>query len=391
MKRIGNILTGCFEHGYSVEELKTTVIDTLSPFFSNAYALKQYWTDAELLSAFEYIIRYQCDEIFSSKIIELIKFYQAVYVQYPNEMLDIVTHSVCNLLQKENIMWHKRNNEISFESDELDEIVVKAMAQIGSVLEIGVKPILMELWAYVKLISNGRVDYKKIQELRFGTIIQNLLNAHYFEDILQTKPQMLKLSDWRNIAYHHSYRVLQSQEFLCTYGKDNSVVFNVDELKSYTYQIIRAANILSIARMFFIFDHLEAIKGYCTEHGNDYSTAYISKSLQKNSIAVSFLSQGYKLLSIHEDDEFCVADIQDLTDTSSMSKTEKMKRWIHVSQYQMIIWKLTQKEKITINYFSPELINEFSCGINGDICRKVFEGTKNPSDIAAQMEIDIKI
>ena len=68
-----------------------------------------------------------------------------------------------------------------------------------------------------------------------------------------------------------------------------------------------------------------------------------------------------------------------------------MKRWIHVSQYQMIIWKLTQKEKITINYFSPDLINEFSCGITGDICREVFEGTKNPSDIAAQMEIDIKI
>ena len=160
MKRIGNILTGCFEHGYSVEELKTTVIDTLSPFFSNAYALKQYWTDAELLSAFEYIIRYQCDEIFSSKIIELIKFYQAVYVQYPNEMLDIVTHSVCNLLQKENIMWHKRNNEISFESDELDEIVVKAMAQIGSVLEIGVKPILNGIMGICE------IDFKRSSRLQ---------------------------------------------------------------------------------------------------------------------------------------------------------------------------------------------------------------------------------
>lgn len=392
MRKIDSMLTECFEQGYTVNDLKATVIDTLSPYFENIDVLNKFWTDSELLSAFEYIVRYQYDNIFLMALDEVIYFYRAVYSKHPSEVLDIITCSAYLLLQKENIMWQKRNNEPYFESNEIDEIVIKAMEHIGSTLEVGVKPIAAELWAYEKLLSKGNADLKAIQSLQFGIIVQNLLDAHRFESILKTEPHKLKLSDWRNIAYHHSYQILQSEEIQCTYGKNTNILkISIDELKSYTYQIIRSSNILSIAHMIFVFDHIEAIEKYSEEHGSDYSNLRISKSLQMSSIAVNLLSQGFKLLAINEDSRSSIADIQDLMDTSRMSKAEKMKRWIHSSQFQILIWKVTQKNKIILNYFSSEFINEFSCNITGDICREVFQGTKELSDIASQMEMDIKI
>lgn len=56
MKRICNMLTECFEQGYTIEDLKFTVVDVLSSFFNSTNTFKKYWTDAELLSNISFVI-----------------------------------------------------------------------------------------------------------------------------------------------------------------------------------------------------------------------------------------------------------------------------------------------------------------------------------------------
>ncbi len=101
------------------------------------------------------------------------------------------------------------------------------------------------------------------------------------------------------------------------------------------------------------------------------------------------MSQGYKLISIEEGDNTAIANFQDLIDTTSMSRDEKRKRWIQMSQYQLVIWNLTQKSRIVENYFTVEEVNEFSCSVSGDVCNAVDTGQKDLSYIASQMSIEI--
>ena len=132
---------------------------------------------------------------------------------------------------------------------------------IGNLLEVGVEPMLAELWACIKLSSKSSIDYNNVRNLKLSVIIQNIIDANYLRELLETKPHELKLSDWRNIAYHSSYQMIDDSTIRCTYGENNSqsIALKIDELKQYTIQIARTANIMAIARMIFMFDNLEMI------------------------------------------------------------------------------------------------------------------------------------
>lgn len=389
MSKIRSMLATCFSSGCTVEDVKYSVLEALSPYFIHKESLHKFWADAEILSAFEFVVRYQYDGIFQNNLVEVMDLYRTAYKQYPNETLDIIISSFPDLSQKENIMFYKRNNIPDFEGKDSYEILVHTMEFLGNLLEVGVKPIVAELWACTKLLSKGSADYKTIRELKFGTTVQNLIDTHHLTDILRTEPQQLKLSDWRNIAYHHSYQITDESEIQCSYGKNSAFTFsmNINELKMYTGQIVRSDNILSIARILFVFDNLETIHDHC----NNVSALYLSKSLEESNMETSFLSQGYRLISIEEDDNTATANFQDMLDTTSMSREEKRERWIHMSQYQMFIWKLTQKSRIVENYFTADEVNEFSCSVSGDVCSAVDSGQKDFTYVASQMSMEIKI
>lgn len=51
----------------------------------------------------------------------------------------------------------------------------------------------------------GCVDYEKIRKQDFGVIINNILDKDLLQSVLRIEPCGMKLSDWRNIAYHHTY------------------------------------------------------------------------------------------------------------------------------------------------------------------------------------------
>lgn len=41
------------------------------------------------------------------------------------------------------------------------------------------------------------------------------------QSVLRIEPCGMKLSDWRNIAYHHTYALRDDGNIDCTYGKGN--------------------------------------------------------------------------------------------------------------------------------------------------------------------------
>ncbi len=120
---------------------------------------------------------------------------------------------------------------------------------------------MQELYALIYLQQKGYVNYDKIRKQDFGVVVNNILDKGMLQSVLLVEPCGMKLSDWRNIAYHHIYLLDDNGNTNCTFGKCNinNIKISMQELEDYLHKIIRSSNILCIARRIFIFDFIDDI------------------------------------------------------------------------------------------------------------------------------------
>ena len=239
MGKIIKMISDCYEQGYSTQQLKDAVVSKLTPFFINKDNAEKYWSTAEMLSSFEVIIRYHHDETFVQLLQDVLTTYRAALNRNSEMVMQVICSSLFDFSQKENMMWTVRENVKQVDSDDYDESVIRYMKHIGDTLEIGTKHIIAELYTIVLLADGKTPDYEKIQRLDFGVNIGNILAQEKFQGLLRTSPIDIKLSDWRNIAYHHTYRIIDKDTIVCTYGKQqHTFSIGFDELMQYTYQVL---------------------------------------------------------------------------------------------------------------------------------------------------------
>lgn len=372
MGKIIEMISDCYEQGYSTQQLKDMVISKLTPLFSNKDNAEKYWSTAEMLSAFEFIIRYHHDETFLQLLQEVLTTYRAALERNSENVIQIFCDSIFDFSQKENMMWTVRENVKQVNSDDYDESVIRYMKHIGDTLEIGTKHIIAELYAIV-LIADGKTpDYEKIQRFDFGVNIQNILAQEKFKGMLLTEPINIKLSDWRNIAYHHTYRIIDKDTIICTYGKKQQTFsISFDELLQYTYQIVKASNILNIARSIFVYDYDKKIAEHQSVH--DHTSVRFRPSILEENLRTSMMSMGFYLSKVIVNDNTAVAAITDLRNNGGLGKDEQIMRHIHASQFLYHLWNTYRKKEVCIKYYSANGRFVFSCSVEGSVCERIGE------------------
>lgn len=373
MGRIIEMISDCYEQGYSTQQIKDMVISKLTPLFSNKDNAEKYWTTAEMLSVFEFIIRYHHDETFMQFLQEVLTTYRVALERNSENVMQIFCDSLFDFSQKENMMWTVRENVKQVNSDDYDESVIRYLKHIGDTLEIGTKHIIAELYAIV-LIADGKTpDYEKIQRFDFGVNVQNILAQGKFQGMLLTDPINIKLSDWRNIAYHHTYRIIDKDTIVCTYGKKQQTFsISFDELLQYTYQIVKASNILNIARSIFVYDYDEKIADYRSAHG--HTPVRFRPSILEENLRTSMMSMGFYLSKVEVNDNTAVAVITDLRNNGGLGRDEQIMRHIHASQFLYHLWNTYRKKEVCINYNSASGRFIFSCSVAGSVCERIGRG-----------------
>ena len=370
MGKIIEMISDCYEQGYSTQQFKDMVISKLTPLFSNKDNAEKYWTTAEMLSVFEFIIRYHYDETFMKLLQEVLATYRTALARDSEMVMQVICSSLFDFSQKENMMWTVRENVKQVDSDDFDESVIRYMKHIGDTLEIGTKHIIAELYAIV-LIADGKTpDYEKIQRLDFGVNIGNILAQEKFQGMLRTDPIDIKLSDWRNIAYHHTYRIIDKDTIACTYGKKQetfSISFN--ELTQYTHQIVKASNIINIARCIFVFDYDKEIANY--QGAQAHMPVRFRPAILEENLRTSMMSMEFYLSKVRVDDTSAVAEITDLRNNGALGKDEQIMRHIHASQFLYHLWNTYEKKKVCIEYYSASGQCIFSCSVDGTVCERI--------------------
>lgn len=381
--KIIDILKDSIEAGYTPEDIKEAVITTLSDYFENEAALNKYATTAEILSAYEFAIRYHHDSLFSTGLTEVINCYNEALKINPIETFKIILSTINEFSQKENLMWTVRQHTPSNVSTDQYEAVITYMKHIGDNLEIGTKHIVSEIYALTRLINGKAVDYKAIQTYEFGVVIKNILDQRKFESILRTIPIPIKLSDWRNIAYHHTYSV-ELGEIVCTYGKQNeNFKITFEELQGYVYQVVRASNIFNIARCIFVFDNLDTISAF---HLSDEKQIDFREPILMNQLKISLISQGFLLMKCEETDTTICIVLNDLENDGTLNKSETKKREIHSSQFLYNLWCAIQKTFLKITYCDKHGNKQFISSVSGSVCKTVSDGKEDISYLAKHVK-----
>lgn len=181
------------------------VIKVLEPYFDNADVLRKYAFDSQILSSYEFLVKYKRDEEFEEGIKLVTDYYKRVYKSYKQEMWHIILSTYELMVEDENKMCSIREKRIDFDDNDAYEEMLQIFNKIGDVLEVSVKHIVRELYALIYLYNNGNVDYNTIMRQSFGVVVNNILDKGLFHSILRIESYDMKISDWRNIAYHHTY------------------------------------------------------------------------------------------------------------------------------------------------------------------------------------------
>lgn len=216
---IDDMLIDVARQGYSSDDIKDAVVKVLQPYFTHMDVLNKYACDSQLLSAFEFFVRYYNESEFSQGIKEVTDCYKNANINFNKESWDIILSTYAVMVEDENKMWSIRNSKLNLQEDDPYEKMVQIFQRIGNVLEVSVKHIVQELYALIYLKYKGCVDYEKIRKQDFGVIINNILDKDLLQSVLRIEPCGMKLSDWRNIAYHHTYALGDDGNIDCTYGK----------------------------------------------------------------------------------------------------------------------------------------------------------------------------
>jgi hypothetical protein len=368
---VDKMLEGISKEGYSPEELKATVLIFLEPYFENKTLLHQYATHNQILSIFSYIVLYYSDETFAESMKEIINCYRKAYLNDSNQVEDIIISTADLMGQKENLMWTVKSNTPNEVSEDIYETTYSYMKHIGDCLEIGLKYRIFELCAMVEISYNHNIDYGNILNTNFGVAIQRLIDKNMFNKILITEPNGIKISDWRNIAYHHTYDILDSN-IICKYGKKGySFIISLDELRDYAGKIIKVCNIVDIARRIFLFDNREIFANHLNEdtiHVSDRETMKIGQ------LKTSMLSQGFKLMDCQVKQNNINAHIQDLKRSGTLTADEKIQREIHCTQFLYNIWDKFETDIVKITYYDSATRNLYEYSVNGEVCQDIATG-----------------
>jgi len=369
--------------GYTPAEIKESVIDTLSAYFENKDTLYQYATSSQILEVYEFIIRYHYDQNFLTGLLEVLSCYRNAYKVQHDNTLEVLVSTHKEFVQKENLMWTVRQQAPNNPQTDYYDTSIAYFKHIGDTLEIGTKHIVFELYTLIRYIIGKPVEYEKIQKCKFGAIISNILDQGYFNEILKTVPISIKLSDWRNISYHHTYSIEQ-EKIVCTYGKqEEKFELSFEELGKYTHQIIRASNILNIARCIFVYDNLNSINLYLKDKQLPIE---FRKPLRVNQLKISLLSQGFQMEQYDERESSISIILYDLRNDGTLSISEENKRKIHSSQFLYHFWCIFQKNNISVIYCDKKGVRLFSSFVHGEICQCIQEGRENLSYLAQHVE-----
>lgn len=244
-----------FKEGGHIFDISAKIKNEFNDFFSSKSSLDRYANDY-LISDWVNYLKYSGRTTMKQDIIEIIEMFNKAKEKNDNKTFEMLAMHMKDAVQVGDKYWsfvflEKDRNELKFY-----EYVTVAFESINSISETAIKCFLTLIVAINRIKRNKSVEYEKIVNMKFGSMVNELVQTSNLGRILSDCGYGVSVSQWRNIACHKNY-CINGEKIVCNYGThlENEVTLNKEELLSVNIYIAKIARILNFAVKFFTYDN----------------------------------------------------------------------------------------------------------------------------------------
>jgi hypothetical protein len=367
MKKFEKILDGLknkspfpllLEEGYTPETIKAEILETFKPYFQDFSRLEDYAINfmvSDWINFIRIIIKYPNID---KDISDVLNAYNVAKEKDYEFTMEVLSRMTLEHLEAGNKYWSFLNLEVSKKDLDVYEFAQTSLKDIADITEGISKSVYVENVLINKLTRGKQIDIDKTLNSKLGNLIQDLIDNSGYSRLFIVPTEALKLSDWRNIASHHSFSI-DDDEIVCESGeRPHKKIFRLtkNELFERVNYCMRTTEVLNMAHKIFGFDNLpeisKRIKGQHKSSRPEVGFLMFSSGL---------MSQGFEINNIEYDNEKATLELIDLT------KNNPGDRGIHSSQLLNQLWLLTNSKYLEIKYFTNDSRQYLTSSIESEI------------------------
>lgn len=357
-------LLQAYEAGYTTEEIKSSVIDALTPEFKNAAMLDRYGIDLLTVEAVNVAKIRNSD--WASDV-----FDQCLHIRRQHLANDADDCAKTCALWEEPIgkalsfYWSAVRLEHEKVDLPLDEFAYELFRNIGGLIEGTLQVYLKELLHLAQRSQGESVAFTDIDSLDLGTTVRLVGEKASIATYLTLSPWNVPLNQWRNIAQHFSMDSSGSL-IVCRYGArhQHSITLTRPELLDVARSLFLLFSTIRTAQTIFALDNADTLVSHCK--------GFVRKEVDLQfQFAVGAASQGFEVVELEVSEESAKAVLADVT------AQEPNARSIHASQFVYPLWIATRSQRLIIDYRAKSGTITLRTIAKAEDCEKVFDYTED--------------
>ena len=368
------------ELGFHPNEIKEAIIESLSPYFENKDVLEKLAIDILVPESIN-ILRLQRNKGFFIFFEKCLSAYRLAKLKDSKSCFESCAIWKSQIIQSLSEFWSVLCLEVDKNTLEIEEFVHECFRNIGDFTEGLIKPYLKVLLHQIKIGDGIKTSVENINSLDLGQIVNKLIQNGY-TDLLMPAPWNIRLNQWRNIAYHHSAKIVDNK-IVCWYGippNIKTVQLFRNELLQIVDTISNILKPLKLAYTLFFIDHAQEIEKFLISDETE-----IREESEFICFASGLASQGFEIVEYKKSSEEAKLTVKDLSD---MNPNE---RKIHASQFLFPLWDMTRSKRMVVEYREKDNTPNLLASADSTICEKIYNGELELSALAKTFEwVDLK-
>lgn len=381
--RYRNIFAEYYQSGGSPAEIKNRIVDTLRPFFTNHDSLEKHAIDF-LVPDYVNFNHIQAKYPGIERDIRLVlDTYAAALLKDRETLYDAIKQLIPDIIESGNRFWTFLNLEKDKALLELHEFAKESFDNLDDVIEGLMRSALIENVIVNRIMRKKNFNIQILKSQKLAILVDELIAHSPYAHLFSTQPEGLKLSEWRNIAAHQSYKIIGGT-IVCQCGSPKSpklLSLTRAELYDRVLQIVRTLEVLNLSHKFFGFDNSANLTLESHEHENDspgrdeiWLLFFVTglNSLGFDVVQLQFKEHGEALLVVRD-----------------LTEADPKRRGIHSSQFIYPIWLFTNSTRITVEYRLKNDDPYIRSSSTSDICQSICNGHHDIEYLAEKVEFQV--
>jgi len=362
--------------GIKPEETKKSVIELLEPYFDNRQMLEKFAIDC-LMSDSVLLVKIRRNNFLFEKFKKCLETYRSAKNKNKKDCFESCAFFLNSIAETEIKFWSVANLEVDKNKLELEDALHECLKNVGEIIEGLTRPFLKAFLCQVR-ISCGLSELNSVKEMDLGQVVTELIKRSNCAELFAPPPWNISLSQWRNIAYHHSAKI-KDDKMVCMYGRGNNlkqIELSKNEMVDAVRMIVNVYCVLRLVYTFFYIDNNQDIIKFATFPEKEPREE--SKFLN---LTIGLASQGFEVVEINKNIEEAKLIIRDVSDL------DMRQRIAHASQFLFPFWFATHSKNIVIEYREKNNTPKSLMSIDNETCERISNGELEELELARRFRI----